>query len=104
VASNDFNGADALMKPVSRPINVRGLLRGGNVQREGRRMKQIRRQLIIGGGVATTRELVEAVYAKRQSWPEWCWRRVRWSAKRYADPVLNPRSRPLLWKAKKPIT
>jgi hypothetical protein len=45
------------------------------------------------------REIMAAVYPWKP-WPEWRWRDMRKSASRYADRILQPRSRPLMWRPK----
>jgi hypothetical protein len=83
--------------------NISGLNRGylHRRRREGRRQKAIRRLLIAadGGGVSG-RQMMEAIYYRGEPWTEWRCATVRLSALRYAERVLEPRSRPLLWKAK----
>jgi hypothetical protein len=65
----------------------------------------VRRLLIAAdGGPITTRDMIELIYPGRTSWPRWCWRDIRASAHRWAVPVLQPRSRPLHWRLKKPVT
>jgi len=72
---------------------------GPRNRREGRRQRLIRRLLIAGDGKPVSgREMVQAIYP-RGPWPEWRWACVRLSARRYAVPVLKPRSRPLKWRA-----
>jgi hypothetical protein len=43
---------------------------------------------------------MEAVYIRGERWTEWRWHDVRVSARRWAVPVLEPRTRPLKWRAK----
>jgi hypothetical protein len=50
----------------------------------------------------TTRELFEHCYPRLDAskrHPEWMWWAVRWAAERWAVRV-EPRTRPLLWRAK----
>jgi hypothetical protein len=77
--------------------------RPGRDRREGRRQRIVRRLLIAAdGGPVSTQEMIEAIYPKldlSKTLPDWRWRDVRWSARRWATP-LTPRSRPLRWRAK----
>jgi hypothetical protein len=88
--------------------NTIGLSRGWvgrrGDRREGRRQRAVRRLLIAAdGGPVTTRQMVEAAYPRidtSKMLPQWRWQDVRLSARRYAEPILQPRSRPLKWRAK----
>ena len=98
VAPETRKAPPTLSQTETMAINRSGLLKDGYPRREGRRMRLIRRLLMIADGVSA-REMVRAIYP-RGPWSEWCWARVRQSARRSAEPVLEPRSRPLLWRAK----
>jgi hypothetical protein len=92
------------MKLRSLTRNTAGLCRGWDGRRdrgEGRRQRAIRRLLIAANGASVTgREMMQAIYSRGEPWTEWRWRDVRASARRWAVPVLEPRSRPLRWRAK----
>jgi len=82
------------------PLKRNGLLPRGRDRRTGRLHRQIRRVLIVADGKpVTTRDLVSAAYP-RIKLTERHWYRVRISAGRYAERILSPRTRPLLWRAK----
>ena len=91
-------------QPTPGRINGSGLRRGGTPRRTGRRHLQIRRALIIADGrPITTHEMFAAVHPEidlSETRPEWRWAKVRLSASRYAERILEPRARPLLWRAK----
>jgi hypothetical protein len=91
------------MKTPRPPRNTAGLnrgWRGPRDRREGRRQRLIRRLLIAADGEpVTTRDMIDVIYP-RANRMEWRWRDVRASARRWAEPLLKPRSRPLRWRAK----
>jgi hypothetical protein len=75
--------------------------RGRGDKREGRRQRVVRRLLIAADGAPILgREMMQAIYPRGEPWTEWRWRDVRASARRWAVPVLEPRTRPLKWRAK----
>jgi len=63
----------------------------------------VRRMLIAADGrPVTTEQFVKAIYP-RGPWLSWHWRQTRWSAERHAVRVI-PRTKPLRWRLKKPVT
>jgi hypothetical protein len=91
--------------PSQNPMTVRGntqnLNRGYIHQRrrEGHVQRAARRLLIaMNGGPVTTREVVEYAWPDGRL-PLWRWGNAVEAVARYADRI-EPRSRPLLWKAK----
>src|SRR5262249_13826596 len=95
--------APLLKKPMTTARNGMTLnrgWRGPRDRREGHRQRKIRRLLIAADGQpVSTLAMMEAIYPYGP-WPYWRWHNARMSARRYAKPVLSPRSRPLLWRAK----
>src|SRR5262245_47850393 len=62
--------------------------------------RQIRRALIAANGGPVSGAVFMAAVYPNVPWVEWRWTDVRRSAARYAERVLSPRSRPLLWRAR----
>jgi hypothetical protein len=86
--------------------NTTGLSRGWHGRRgdrrEGRNQRIIRRAFAYAD-IVTTVELLDLIYPRIQVTrpiPEWRLASVRKAASRWAERILQPRSRPLLWKAK----
>ena len=77
------------------------LIAGGPGYRVGRRQRQIRRVLTAAAGKpVSTAQFMEAIYLRGEPWVKWRWLDVRRSAERYAVRVLEPRTRPLMWRSK----
>ena len=77
------------------------LLRGPSPDRVGKHQRRVH-QALIALGAATTRQLFEYVWPHLdpdKRWPNWRWCRVRCADERFAVRV-EPRTRPLLWRAK----
>ena len=55
--------------------------------------------LAAGSTAISTTVIMEIAYPDG-SWPAWKWGQASKSARRWAEPVLRPRSRPLMWRAK----
>src|SRR5262245_51985849 len=102
-AEGFVSGRAPPMKTLPPRLNGRRLLSRGLDRRTGRRMRQIRRLLIAADGrPVSTRQMLEYVYPHLdldKPVNRWRWRKVRYSASRFAERVM-PRTRPLRWRLK----